>query len=375
MIDSLKLATRRLGWRDVTLALLFCAGTVPYSIAGMHEDGPKWSIAAAIFFPLIFVPLAWRRVAPLAAVGATLALLLAHDAVFGELVRCGIVLPLSFFLAFSVGAQLVGRASWIGLAGVLAIDLTICLYDSSKGAPLEAMWFVTLIAVGVWGAGRLLRSRSALTRSLATRTSELREARDRRARLEVTADRARVSAELDELLQRRLGELGALAEAGEHNSDPVAAAAALRQIETESRDTLDQMRTVVGVLRDDSSGLPPAPQPTIMHLEALLLQARGSESRLTVEGSPRTLPAGVELSAYRIVEHLLDALEDAPVEVRVRFGDDALELAVSGSARRPDAAAIKRARERVQLHRGTLSATARGGRTEAVASLPMLAGA
>ena len=52
------------------------------------------------------------------------------------------------------------------------------------------------------------------------------------------------------------------------------------------------------------------------------------------------LPAGVELSAYRIVEQLLDALEDAPdVEVRVRFGDDALELAVSGPASRRRAGA------------------------------------
>ena len=66
----------------------------------------------------------------------------------------------------------------------------------------------------------------------------------------------------------------------------------------------------------------------------------------------------MELSAYRIVEQLLDALEDAPdVEVRVRFGDDALELAVSGPARRAPKAAIERARERVQLHHGTLEAT------------------
>jgi hypothetical protein len=375
MIESLKLATRRLGWRDVALAALFCAGSVVFIIGDMRSDAHKPSVAAAIFFPLIFVPLAWRRVAPLAAVGATLGALIAHAAFFGEMVRCGIVIPLTMVLVFSVGAQLAGRQGFIGLALALGIHLTICLTDSPDGAPLEAMIFLVPITVAVWGGGCLLRSRSAITRSLAERTSELREARDRRARLEVTSDRARVSAELDELLQRRLGELAALAEAGGQSSDPAAAAAALQEIESESRRTLDQMRTVVGVLRDDASGLPPAPQPTLMHLEALLLQARGSESRLMVEGSPRVLPAGVELSAYRIVEHLLDALEDAPVEVRVRFGEDALELAVSGSARRPDAAAIKRARERVQLHRGTLSATAHGGRAEAVASLPMFAGA
>ena len=83
----------------------------------------------------------------------------------------------------------------------------------------------------------------------------------------------------------------------------------------------------------------------------------------------------MELAAYRIVEYLLDTLEDVPVDVTVRFGDDALELAVSGPARRPNADAIKRAQERVQLYRGTLRSSTHGGRAESVASLPMLAGA
>ena len=78
-----------------------------------------------------------------------------------------------------------------------------------------------------------------------------------------------------------------------------------------------------------------SPQPTLTGLDALLVQAKGGGARLTVEGNPRALPAGVELSAYRIVEQLLDALQDAPgVEVCVRFRDEALELVVSGPASR-----------------------------------------
>lgn len=122
-----------------------------------------------------------------------------------------------------------------------------------------------------------------------------RAARDARAHMEVATDRARISAELDELLQRRLGELA---------------------------------------------------------------------------------PTGVELSAYRIVEHLLAALADAPdVDVRVHFTDDALQLSVSGPARRGAKAAIDRARERAQLHNGTLQASTRGGRADAVACLPVLTAA
>ena len=68
-------------------------------------------------------------------------------------------------------------------------------------------------------------------------------------------------------------------------------------------------------------------------MSGLLARATSADARLTVDGNPRTLPAGLELSGYRIVEHLLLALADAPgapVEVRLHFGPDALELHVSG---------------------------------------------
>jgi hypothetical protein len=57
----------------------------------------------------------------------------------------------------------------------------------------------------------------------------------------------------------------------------------------------------------------------------------------------------------------------------VRFCDDALELAVSGPARRTAKASIERARERVRLEHGTFEATVKGGRAEAEVSLPVLA--
>ncbi len=93
----------------------------------------------------------------------------------------------------------------------------------------------------------MVRSRARLADELRARTAELRRTRDERARMEVAADRARLSGELDRLLQRRLGELAQLADAG---SQPADAAATLARIERESRETLDEMRAAVGVLRD-----------------------------------------------------------------------------------------------------------------------------
>src|SRR5262249_58643162 len=127
----------------------------------------------------------------------------------------------------------------------------------------------------------------------------------------------------------------------------------------------EDMRSLVGWLRDDGADAPLAPQPTLTQLEALLLRAKGSDARLTVEGDPRALPAAVELSAYRIVEQLLNALDDAPdVEVVVRFADSALELAVSGPARGRADEALERAAARVAVHAGSLSTRVRAGRAE-----------
>ena len=209
---------------------------------------------------------------------------------------------------------------------------------------------------------------------LRARTTELKQARDDRARLEVANDRARLSAELDELLQRRLGDLARLADAGADPADPAATSETLLRIENDSRRTLEEMRAVVGVLRDDEAGDLTTPPPTLTQLDALLVRAKGAGARLTVEGRARALPPGVELSAYRVVEHLLDALEDSPdVEVAVRFADDSLELRVSGDLRRRSGPAIERARERARLNHGELATTTDGGRTEALVSLPIFA--
>ena len=235
------------------------------------------------------------------------------------------------------------------------------------------MTFVAPVAVAVWVVGRIVRSRGRMVTELQSRTEELRAARDERARLEVADDRARLSAELDGLLQRRLGVLAELADGGDA-ADPEAAAATLARIEAESRSTLEEMRAMVGVLRDDASAAEIASQPALTQLDGLLVRAKGAGAKLTVEGSPRALPAGVELSAYRVVEHLLDAVQDAPgVEVGVRFADQALELRVTGPMRRRGAAAIERARERARSTTGAWRRRRMAAAPRPLVSLPILA--
>jgi hypothetical protein len=370
MIAAMITATTRITKRDVAIATIASLLGLLLMVMNVEDEAVQANVLAVPLFLAVTVPLAWRRAAPIAAGGAALAGLLAHLALFGtDLIRCGVVLPMAFLLAFAAGTQLELREARFGLAFPLGLIATEGAYFLGTFGLVFAA-----LAVAIWGIGRVVRSRGRMVDELGARTEELREVRDERARLEVATDRARISGELDALLQRRLGALAQLADDGSRPTDPAAATATLVDIERESRSTLEQMRAVVGVLRDAAPGTAASPQPTLTHLEALLVRAKGADAHLTVEGSPRVLPPAVELSAYRVVEHLLAALADASdVNVRVCFTEDALELAVSGPARRGARAAIERARERVLLHHGTLEATTRDGRADALACLPVLA--
>ena len=384
MIDSMTASLSRVGKRDIAIAAVLTALGLLLMYGNVHDyDAAEYKKNTAVYyggivpyalaiplFPLVTVPLLWRRVVPLAAVGASLAGLLVNALLVGtDVIRCGVVFPTAFVFAFTTAAQLDGRQARKGLA----LSLGLILFEVVElGPPTTAVF--ALVGTALWGIGRIVRSRTRMADELEARTVELRAARDERARLEVATDRARISSELDALLQRRLAQLARMADGGTRPTDAAGATATLADIERESRRTLEEMRAVVGVLREDESEAPMAPQPTLTHLEALVVRAKGGDVRLTVEGNPRVLPPAVELSAYRITEQLLAALDDAAdVEVRVRFADDALELAVSGPARRRAKASIARARERARSQHGTLEATVRGGRAEAAVSLPVSA--
>jgi hypothetical protein len=371
--------TSRRGWSvgrlDVALTLLL--GVLAIALMAENKyasDGPGHvSIIALPAFVAVALVLLWRSSDPLFALGVLVAVLAVHAVVFGELVRCGVAVPVIALLTFSAAARLDRREAYWGLGlGLVAMTL-MCATDFlgfgifSLGGP------VTVIA---WIAGRSVRSRMAVAEKLRMRNVELKAARDERAQLEVTMDREQLSAELESVLHRRLAALAVLADEGASTAGDGGAVALLADIERESRTTLDEMRALVGVLRSDGAAALADPQPTLASLEALLIRDGDTGARLQVAGSPRALPAGVELTAYRVVEHLLDALDTAPdVRVLVRFAPDVLELTIEGSAGRRGrlGAALDRARQRVELHKGSLITQTNGGRASVVAVLPLRA--
>jgi signal transduction histidine kinase len=194
--------------------------------------------------------------------------------------------------------------------------------------------------------------------------------------MSVLADRARISGDLTESLDNRIAKIQALAASaqGTEATDPRAASDALAAIEDDSRQLMESMRRIVGDL--DAA---PTDAPSLQELSSLLARATSAQATLTVEGDSRRLPAGIELAAYRIVEHLLLGLEDdsgARIELSVSCRADSVEIHLSG----PPAlgvefpALLAAARERAALYRGTLEGLTVGRVREATVRLPLVSG-
>jgi signal transduction histidine kinase len=297
-----------------------------------------------------------------------------NELLIGGMVRCGPCLPAVLLIAFFAGTRLNWRLFALAAALCMA-SITLQAYNDPQLGP----GFMTIglpAVVLACAAGWLVHERMAAAAALRARNAELRAQRERTAELAVAADRARVASDLNDFVRDQITVMAEAATAGRDlvAEDPVVAQDALARIGTSGRETLAQMREVVGNLRTDHLT---GPQPVLADLDRLLEQATTAAARLRVSGSPRALPAGLELSAYRIVEHLLEALEDSPgarVDVHLRFGDDALELDVAGPARKHPGAAFATAHERVALLGGTLEVETGSERCSALVRLPLAPG-
>jgi len=350
---------------DASVARQVADGSMVHALSS-HSP---WMIPV---FAAATIPVLWWRRSLLAVTGIAIVVMALHDVLFGWVTRCGAGLPLALVLAF-LGALTYERAkAWLaaGLSALLAFAVVVV--DATTGP--NVIGLVLPVMLIVFGIGWAVRRRAVLNRELKARDIELRRLRDERAALVITDDRARLSQQLDGLLQERLAQLTTAAESADGLA-PEQAKALLESIETDSRRTLDDMREIVGLLRGGDAGL--APTPTVAHLDALLAQHQSAHAQLTVTGNPRSLPASVELSAYRIVEHLIAALADqpdAPIAVAVRFDETALEIRVTGPVSKSAEVkeVIARAKERARLLGGTLDVKIARGRAGAVAQLPVL---
>ena len=257
-------------------------------------------------------------------------------------------LPLTAWCASAAGLFWVGGAfsSFGALPGAILVYV-LCLY--AVAVRCEA-WVVVTAAVVTGIGGTLIYGQPATTAILTaavpvlagvvvrTRrgTTERLKVQERRHEGEraLLQERQRIARELHDVVAHHMSVIAIQAEAGPYKvqDPPKELVDSFADIRASALSGLKELRRVLGVLRSDTPEI--APQPGLDDLEGLLESARSAGVTVTagVSGTVRPLPAGVDLSAYRIIQEALsNAMRHAPgatVQVKLYYGDAALVVEV-----------------------------------------------
>jgi signal transduction histidine kinase len=263
------------------------------------------------------------------------------------------------------------RARWL-LAGAVVIGLlTTTLGPGATDPALPALM------VSSWLLGNYVGSRRAYTAELEHKNRQLEHARRELTDQAVADERLRIARELHDVVAHSLSVVALHAGTARMVADdnPVAARAALATIETASRSALAEMRRLLGVLRgaDDDQRNDLAPAPGLADLDALVAEVvrSGVTVRVCIEGERPDVPAGVDLSAYRIVQEALTNVIKhagrARTTITIRYADDAVTVEVDDEGRNAESSSPASAqpghglvgmRERVAIYGGDLEAGA-----------------
>jgi signal transduction histidine kinase len=317
---------------------------------------------------LMMLPLLARRQFPFGAPVASALAFATASFMDGRLV------PFSFFLFLTVLAVcfLLGmleqrRQALVGL-GIVLICAAVVAGNDPTGQ-FGDLLFIYLAFIASWLGGFGLGLKFRQVTAAEERAARFEREREERARAAVTEERARIARELHDVVGHSVSLMTVQASAVRRLLRPEQEREreALLVVEQTGREALAEMRRMVGVLRRPEEAPALAPQPSLEHLEKLVEQAResGLPVDLRVEGHPLQLPAGVDLTAYRLVqEGLTNALKHARAEraqVLVRYGPGDIEVTVSDDGRGAGSGdggghGLVGMRERVAVYGGELEA-------------------
>ena len=320
--------------------------------------------AGIVSLLLMTAPLGWRRVAPLAVVG-----LVAAGFAAGGL-EPDPPEPLAQLVAILVATAGVAvlAATWrrARVGGLLA------LAGGAAEALLQGqdLGFILILTGAAWAGGAAVRRLSGRTDLLEARALEL----DERVRTAAAEERERIARELHDVISHSVSLMVVQAGAAEQvlRSDVAQAERALGAVQLAGRHAIDDLRRMLGLLRagdTGSDGHPRSPPPGLAALDDLLT-THADPVEIERAELP-TLPAGIDLAAFRIIqEALTNARRHAPgglTRIRVDHDRGLLVLDIrtaSPAGRTPRASAgpaggghgIAGMRERASLYGGTCEA-------------------
>jgi len=279
--------------------------------------------------------LLWRRRHPLLVVIACSALVLVpSDLAIGA--------ALAIYVAvYSAGAYARTSHVWISVA-IASVASMVSTFLPSDSVDLSAgpIVYFNLVGVATYVVAALVgtsaKARRTYVAALIARADDMARDRDREAQLAVAAERARIAREMHDVVSHGLTVMVTLAEgsAAQASRDPDRAAATMRRVADAGRDSLAEMRRLLGVLRQPGDAAERAPQPVAADLQGLVASFRetGMPVRLTTAGASID-DATLALAVHRIVqEGLTNAMRHASdagrVEVDVRHGSGVVRIEI-----------------------------------------------
>lgn len=350
--------------QDVLLAVGLGLGSLIESL-GSAEG---WSLALA---PLIALPLALRRRAPLVMAAALFVLLVVGEIAFttsdaegGFLFSVAVLLIAmystaayedSMIRALSAGVLVAVGANWDLVVGGLSVD---------------DFWpFRFLFMGGAWIGGRIAHWRHLEVGKWSDEARRLSLTQEERARQAVADERARLARELHDVIAHNVSVMVVQAGAAEQvlpDGSPGDVRMSLTAIQDRGRETIAELRRLLGILRVGDREMLTTPQPSLARLDVLVENARSSglSVDVSIDGEPVALPSSIDLSAYRIVQEALTNVlkharaTEAHVGVVYLPGRLALEVVDNGAGQSKNGGrghGLVGMKERVELFSGTLA--------------------
>jgi signal transduction histidine kinase len=328
----------------------------------------------------------YRRapIAALALAGAFVLALVAIDARAGAVAVIAPAIAL-YSLALTRGRRALAAAVFLAAVAVLVVDIAVP-GNHHHALTLQSAGHVALVAIPVLAA-EAHRNRRAYVRVLEERVQLAERTREDEARRRAEQERRRIARDLHDVVAHTLTTINVHAGVAAHclDASPGPARDTLASIEAASHEALQELRVILGVLREPEDGAPPLePIPNLTALDALLEQARatGIHVQLDVMGEqPQRVPGAVQLAAYRIIqESLTNVRRHAPAAstcVSIAYSTDHLRVEIAndvvtsrnGNGSTPGVG-ILGMRERATALGGTLQAGRSGASFQVVGEIP-----
>jgi signal transduction histidine kinase len=317
------------------------AGLTLFSVGLLHDPHYHLPTAVTAAFAVGVTPVAVRRFWPV----PVLVVVTGVGCVLTALGRAPILVDLTLGMAAYTAAVRCRRAVAIALLVLTelafgGVFLTAASYSRSQTDAVRGL----LVAGALWFVGGSVRERSKYLAGLAEQEAERRQAEAERSRQAIREERVRIARELHDVVAHSLSVVTVQAGVGRkvEAAHPGEALRALQAVEVTGRGALEEVRRILGLLRDDdgdSEGPSLAPSPGLEDLDELAnsVRAAGIPVRLAVTADSATLPPAVALTAYRIVQEALTNVvkhaRRAEAAVRVRADPGGVWITVTDNGR------------------------------------------